>query len=149
MAEWRRRAWELFPEYAREFGLEEPETTIYWVFFDLLPLVRKFHDDNDTIGLSKIYEFAEWCLRQGKRAKDLRNAAGVAFYEHLVDSESTLKQIPQWVKPWAFEQVMELFEARLDASDYSKLLKRYDEHNGTKFELVHQRDIRLARGGKS
>jgi hypothetical protein len=41
--------------------------------------------------LEKIYGFADWCASQ--KEKELWNAAGVAFYEHLADSNRTLEAI--------------------------------------------------------
>jgi hypothetical protein len=35
--------------------------SIYMVFFDLLPRVRKAHQEGDTETLRRIYGFAEWC----------------------------------------------------------------------------------------
>src|SRR5438552_15545583 len=84
LAVWRRKALELFPELRSEF--QRPESSIYTVFFELLPMVRQAHDGNDVDLLRRIYGFAEWCLEQ--TAKDLWNAAGVAFYEHLFDERA-------------------------------------------------------------
>lgn len=79
MAAWRHRALELFPPLRRE--LNDPEHTIYILYFDPLPMVYPAHDEGDDETLRRIDGSAEWCLTQGGR--HLRNAAGVAFYEHL------------------------------------------------------------------
>ena len=42
MAAWRRRALELFPQLRAE--LQQPDYSIYMLFFDLLPTVREAHD---------------------------------------------------------------------------------------------------------
>jgi hypothetical protein len=84
MSAWRRKAIELFPDLRSE--VEDPDATIYSVFFALLPRCREAHDRDDTSELEKIYGFAEWCASQ--KAKDLWNSAGVAFYEHLFDEPS-------------------------------------------------------------
>ena len=98
MSTWRRKAIEAFPDLSRDF--EDPETSIYMVFFELLPRVRAAHNRGDTVELERIYDFAHWCSRQ--KAQDLWNAAGVAFYEHLVDELITREQIPHWLSPDVF-----------------------------------------------
>lgn len=77
MSVWRKKAIELFSDLRFEF--QHTDTTIYRVFFELLPRVREAHLRNDTEELNKIYGYAKWCFRQ--KVKDLWNAAGVAFYE--------------------------------------------------------------------
>src|SRR5215831_14309238 len=101
MSTWRRKAIEYFPELKKEF--EDPECNPYTVFMELLGLLRPAHQENNTLLLQKIYAYAEWCTLQ--KAKDLWNAAGVGFYEHLGDHPITLENIPQWVKPEIYEQV--------------------------------------------
>jgi hypothetical protein len=110
MATWRRKVIELFPDLRREF--EEPDCTIYTVFFELLPRVRTAHENGDIETLRRIYGFAEWCFQQ--KAKDLWNAAGVAFYEHLFDSGQPLwGEIVRWLSPNVIEGVWGLWEFRL------------------------------------
>ncbi|WP_205301058.1 DUF7674 family protein, partial [Paenibacillus aceris] len=75
----RRKATELFDI---RFGTIFHET-IYDVFQTLSDMVKEAHHRGDVEQLKKIYEYAEWCSNQ--RAEDLWNAAGVFFYEHLVD----------------------------------------------------------------
>jgi hypothetical protein len=121
MSTWRRKAIECFPDLQGEF--EQSETTLYTVFFELLPRVRDAHVRNDTEELQRIYGYAEWCSRQ--RGYDLGNAAGVAFYEHLVDSQVTFRQIPRWLPPDIFEAVKSLFQMRLTEGRYEELCDLY------------------------
>jgi hypothetical protein len=81
MAAWRRRALELFPQLRRD--LQSRDYSVYSLFFELKPMLRTAHDSGDNELLRCIYGFAEWCSQQ--TAKELWNAAGVAFYEHLFD----------------------------------------------------------------
>ena len=66
-------------------------------------------DKQETGEIEKIYSLAEWCFRQ--KANDLRNAAAVAFYEHLVDHPYTAKQVSLWIKPDIFRDLETLFES--------------------------------------
>ena len=79
MSTWRQKAIDCLPELRKEF--EKPETSIYDVFFEILPATIEAHKNKDISRLKKYYAFAEWCFRQ--KEKDLWNSAGVAFYEHL------------------------------------------------------------------
>ena len=121
LPEWRRRAVTLVPDLHDHL---DEDDTIYNVFFELLPRCVAAHRTNDVrFELSRIYEFAAWCLRHEE--KDLWNAAGVAFYEHLVDEPETQESIPQWLEPDIFETVSGLFEARMNEADYQSLCERY------------------------
>lgn len=129
MSSWRRKATELFYDERHDFlGKDD---TIHTLFFILLPRVRRAHRENNKTELEKIYSFAEWCMNQ--KAKDLWNAAGVAFYEHLVDEKLTREAIPQWIKPTVFEKIQYLFKDRLEQGDYEILIDHYNNAHGTKF----------------
>jgi hypothetical protein len=121
MSTWRRRAMEVFPDLRSE--IEAADATIYSVFFELLPRCRNAHARDDTCELEKIYGFADWCARQ--KAKDLWNAAGVAFYEHLADSNRTLESIPRWVRRAIFEDIAGLLEMRVGAERVAELRRQY------------------------
>ena len=86
MASWRRKALALFPDL--KFEVQRPDFSVYQVFFRILPMSRDAHKAGDVDTLRKIYDFAEWCFEQ--RAKEMWNAAGVAFYEHLFDDHPSL-----------------------------------------------------------
>ena len=110
MANWRRKVLTLFPELRIE--AQQPGFTVYSTFFHLLPTVRQAHKDDNEELLRRIYGFAEWSLEQ--RAKDMWNAAGVAFYEHLFDSHPTLwPDMVQWLSPRVVADCSGLWEFRL------------------------------------
>lgn len=117
MSVWRRKAIEYFPKSKKEF--EQPNTNIYTVFFELLPETCKAHRENEVDQLTRIYDFAEWCFRQ--KEKNLWNAAGVAFYEHLGDFEETFLAMPTWVKPDIYNDIRPLLAMRLDNGKMKKL----------------------------
>jgi hypothetical protein len=52
---------------------------------------------------------------------------GVAFYEHLADSDPTLKAIPEWVPRDVFDNVASLIEARVGKATVDELRSRYKE----------------------
>lgn len=117
MSVWRRKAIECLPNLKREF--ERQETSIYSVFFEMLPALVEAHKGKDTLKIARIYDFAEWCFHQ--KEKDLWNAAGVAFYEHLGDYKETLKEFPQWIKPNLYAEIRGLLEFRLEDTEVQKL----------------------------
>jgi len=122
MSAWRRKAIEAFPDLRGEF--QAPDTTIYQVFFELLPRVRAAHARGDKSELQRIYNFARWCFQQ-QQAEDLQNAAAVAFYEHLVDEPETMGAIPRWLQPDVFAGCKDLFAARLEPAQFRELDNRY------------------------
>lgn len=130
MSTWRRKALEQFNDLRIE--IQHKNTTIYMLFFELLPRVRTAHANNDIEELNKIYEFAEWCSNQ--KSENLWNAAGVAFYEHLVDNGITYEAIPYWIKPSIFDDVKALFKNRLSELKYKELVNKYNDINKTDFE---------------
>jgi hypothetical protein len=117
MATWRRRAIEEFPDLRDE--LNQPDYTIYRLFFDLLPAVREAHRANDGARLRAIYGFAEWCARQ--RSQPLWNAAGVAFYEHLFDERWMWNDAAAWLPADVRANCEGLWEARLPSSDFAEV----------------------------
>jgi hypothetical protein len=129
MSTWRKKAMELF--YDMRYYFQNKDDTIYMVFFALLPRVKQAHQLNDIDELNKIYGYAEWCLSQ--KSKNLWKAAGVAFYEHLVDADITYQAIPLWIKPAVFEQIYTLFKARLGTPKYKELVETYNQVNNTMF----------------
>lgn len=128
MSSWRRKAIEAFPDLRKEF--EDPDTTIYGVFFELLPRAREAHTRQDIAELKRIYGFAEWCFHQ--QAEDLWNAAAVAFYEHLVDDPRTRRQMPHWIQADDFEALKPLFESRLRPEQFRRLCEEYTRRHETK-----------------
>jgi hypothetical protein len=129
MSTWRRLALELFPEMRRLW--QDPETSYYWIFFDLLPLTVAAHEAGNTEELERIYRFGEWCFKQRRRAPDVWNAAYTAFYEHLVDKDVTLEGIPFWVPPDIFEEMKFEFEKRLNRrgeGKFEELVRKYSSN---------------------
>ncbi|WPV00948.1 hypothetical protein SNE26_04100 [Mucilaginibacter sp. cycad4] len=130
MSTWRKRAIECLPSSKKEF--EDPETSIYGVFMELLPATVAAHKNNDTVQLKKNYEFAEWCLRQ--KSEDLWNAAGVSFYEHLGDKTETLQTIHLWVKQDTYIKIRSLLKQRLNDATLKAIDSLYGLSKG-KFKI--------------
>ena len=125
MSVWRRKALELFPELKDE--LTDPDNTPYRVFSELVPRCRKAHAQKDEEMLKKIYGYAAWCARQP--AKDLWNAAGVSFYEHIVKCDAAVKGFPRWVDADIFKDVECLLEDAMEREKFAKLKSRYESAN--------------------
>jgi hypothetical protein len=121
MSVWRRKAIECLPQLKKEF--EHPDNSIYNVFSEMLSALVIAYKEQDNEKINRIYSFAEWCLNQ--KEKDLWNAAGVAFYEHLGDHQETLTELPKWVKPNIYAQIRGLLELRLEKADMKKIDKLY------------------------
>ncbi|SFM61997.1 hypothetical protein SAMN05428949_0198 [Chitinophaga sp. YR627] len=121
MSVWRRKAIECMPENRTE--LQDPGTSIYGAFIDLLAATKIAHQQKDTAKLKSCYAFAEWCFSQ--REKDLWNAAGVSFYEHLGDHAITLQEMPRWVKRSIYMQIRDLLVFRLGEDAVKQIDKRY------------------------
>lgn len=121
MSVWRKRAIECLPELRKDF--EDPHASIYIVFSDLLSAAVNFHKINNIDRLQKIYDFAEWCFRQ--KDKDLWNAAGVSFYEHLGDYAETRQEMRRWVKPDIYSDIRGLLELRLSNEEMKQIDSNY------------------------
>ncbi len=134
MSKWRQLALELFPEHQEWIKDGRLTNNIYDLFFDLLPLAQEAHRKQDKKLLANIYKFAEWCWMQKKTSPFIHNAVGVAFYEHLVDEDSSLKEIQDWIEPVIFDDVKILFKERMSPEAYQELLKRYNSKHKTKFK---------------
>jgi hypothetical protein len=118
MSAWRRRALDAFPGLRRE--LQRRDYSIYRLFFDLLPLSREAHVQQDIHTLRQIYGFAEWCFRQSNEA--LWNAAGVAFYEHIFDvAESMWGEIVPWIPPNVKRDCWSIWELQLAPEKVARL----------------------------
>jgi hypothetical protein len=121
MEAWRTKLIESFPALLPE--LEDQEETIYTALSDLNARCQEAHDRGDRATLAAIYGFAAWCSRQ--EDKDLWNAAGVSFYEHVVDHPAALLELPHWVPPDVFHSISSLLQWRLGDEEFAKLKGRY------------------------
>lgn len=126
MSAWRRRALEAFPDLVTE--LNGPGFTPYDLFAELLPRVRDAHVAGDEERLRSIYGFAAWCF--GQPGGELRNAAGVAFYEHLFDSHPrTWPDVVRHLGKDVVRDVMPLWSARLPPDDLARVRRLAVEHS--------------------
>ena len=125
MSAWRKKAIECAPELKKEF--EDPELTVYSVFMELLLLTREAHKVNNIDKLKKIYDFAEWCHKQNN--KNIWNAVGVSFYEHLADSEETFNEFTYWIKKDIYIDIRNLLYQRIDDVKIKTLDEYYNFKN--------------------
>ena len=121
MEPWRTKFSETFPEIFAQW--ESSDETIYTAFMELNAKCQDAHDQNDQVTLSKIYDFAAWCARQTD--EDVWNAAGVSFYEHIIDHPIALKEIPRWIPPDVFQEISSLLQWRMGDEAFLELKARY------------------------
>jgi hypothetical protein len=124
MAAWRRKALETFPELRRELSDAQEVYSAYALWFELLPLARRAHREENADFLHRIYSFAEWCHRQ---TGQLSNAVAVSFYEHLFDERWMRPLVRPWLTAEIVREIRPLWEARLapeDMRDVAELLRR-------------------------
>lgn len=121
MSVWRQKAIECAPELKTEF--QASDLTPYTVFTELLSIVKQAHLEKDNSKLAKIYSYAEWCHKQ--EDKKLWNAAGVSFYEHLIDEEITFKQFTNWIKKDVYNDIRDLLSHRANETQMKHLDKYY------------------------
>jgi len=124
MEEWRTKLIESLPDHRSDW--EDPENSIYLAFTDLNAMCQEAHERGDDATLRAIYDFAAWCARQEE--EDLWNAAGVSFYEHVVDHPIAVRDFPRWVPPDVFRNVAPLLEERMDEQEFAQLKLRYERH---------------------
>ena len=137
MAVWRRKAFALFPELQTD---SQGWTTSYQCFFDLLPLALKAHKCRDDNLLSRIYGFAEWCLRS--KSKDLWNSAGTCFYESIFDEPNLWQEVLPWLSPYVVENCLSLWSDRAGVTDLVKPKGRLCTVVGTKRSSYQTGQIR-------
>lgn len=117
----RQKALNCLPENKTEF--EKPAASIHTVFSELLHATVKAHKWNDTEKLRLFYGFAEWCFRQN--AKELWNAAGICFYEHLYSYNETREAFCKWIEKDTYKDVRVLLELSIKESELKKLDQFY------------------------
>ena len=129
LPEWKRKALDLWPDLYEY--VDEDQQNINFAFFELLPRCQEAHQRADEHELKRIYGFAEWCLDQPHQ--ELWNAAGVAFYEHLVDRPETRAAIPRWLKPHAYQLLAE-HGVRFSSDDAVVFWgDSFDDHGGARW----------------
>lgn len=124
MSTWRKKAIECAPELKKEFNAAD--LTVYTVFMELLPITVQAHIDRDPGRLKKIYNYAAWCFSQ--KDKDLWNAAGVCFYEHLGDHEASFSAFTSWISKETYDKIRGLLNLRLTEDKMKQLDRYYRDH---------------------
>lgn len=106
MAAWRRKLIELLPDEKERW---EQEESIYGAFSELRNELEAAARRNDVQAMAGVFNFAEWCYWQ--QSKDLSNAAGVSFYEHLADDPEVAKIVGHYLDREIFEEIKGLIHA--------------------------------------
>ena len=119
MSAWRRKALEDFPELTQPLA---PGGEIHsfheFVVYELRPLVRTAHRENDEDLLRRIYNYAEWAHQQ---SWDLWNTIGVSFYERIFSETRPLADVIPWLSPRIVQAHRELWRTRLSAALWAEV----------------------------
>ena len=126
MSAWRRQLLEQFPDIAS--GDHSTIQSLYLSFAWLVKRAVEAHAVRDIDTFRKIHGFAAMCARSPN--SDLWNPAGVSFYEHLPDHESTRQSIVEWVPPDVFANVACLIEAKMAPAPFAELVRAYERKYG-------------------
>ena len=105
--EWWQKAQAMFPYSSSLLHLlAETDANIYRFLDALLPLCQQAYRSECDWELQRIFDYVDWCWQQDcdKPDGDLSNAAGVAFYEHILDYVPS-EVIRRWVKPGLYEML--------------------------------------------
>lgn len=117
--DWKRLAFENWPDLVEPDDVYSDGDSIYVILYELLDRVREAHLKNDTLEIARIYRYVEWAFRH--EDKTIWNAAGVGFYEHLVDDPITTAAIPSSLSPDIYSAVRGLFEYRMEPNAFADL----------------------------
>ncbi|MFA5794639.1 MAG: hypothetical protein WC980_06185 [Candidatus Brocadiia bacterium] len=115
MAVWRKKYLELFPDLPKDFQ----EDGIYIALHELVKKAKIAYDVSDNETLSRIFGFAEWCLKQN--TGELNNAACVSFYEHLGEATDKLVKFSPWISPEALELASGILKWAFSEDDFLEL----------------------------
>jgi hypothetical protein len=76
-----------------------------------------------------MFGFAEWCAAQ--TTKDLWNAAGVVFYEHLFDGENWehRREVVKWLSPQVVADCTGLWEHWLPPEKFAEVRRLLAERS--------------------
>lgn len=106
-----------------ELVVEQGEGSALAFFSALLAAAKAAHRANDDAFLLRAYAFAHWGMSQPDR--DVWNAAGVGFFQHLFD-DMPPDTVAPWIASEAFSDVVPLLEVQLGAERARKVRKRFE-----------------------
>ncbi len=98
---------------------EDDIFSIYILFGDLLDLLEGAHREGDEDLLRKIYGYAAWAREQPD--DDIRNAAGVSFYEHVFAEGWMRPLVIPWINGTIVREYTRLWELRLPPDDLDEV----------------------------
>lgn len=124
MAAWRRKALELFPELRGDLNpvRREYREDCHLLFFDVFDMYAEAMRSADEPALRKIFDFAEWCLHQGRRAPELGNAAMTYFHQRVFDvSRRDWSDVARRLSPDVVRECRPLWKLRYSAADIQRI----------------------------
>lgn len=122
MSVWRRKALESFPELTRELTADDVDSTYAMWREVFLPLTKDAYQRDDADLLARIFDYAAWSAR--RPAKEVWNAVGVSFYEHLFNVARTPGRIDCVVRLTprdVMDNVSVLWEGQLSEGELRRL----------------------------
>jgi len=121
MAQWRRLALATFPDRARSLGRA---FTIYDLLADLRADLEAAYKKPDPTAIDRIWSFVAWCF-EPKRNKSVRNAAAVAFYEHLPLFGPARRDMPSRLSTATFRELLPAFRVTLEDAEYDQFVAEF------------------------
>ncbi|MER9002943.1 MULTISPECIES: hypothetical protein [unclassified Mesorhizobium] len=135
---WRELAKAMLPvEFAEASYNSTQHCSIYDFFFALLPKTRLAHRDNDVDKLGRMHGFAQWAAVHPN--KQIWNAAGVAFYEHLFDDDIDADAVMAWISPQVRQTVLGLWQYMLPAERFASVAR-----SAERIPFSHQKECETA-----
>lgn len=110
MSAWRRNAIKLFPEY--KTFLNSKDENLAQFLLEVGSDFDKAIETQDELFLSKMFSYAEWCLRNC--GEDVENQLISYFYKDVfLFKQKEWEYLLRWVSPWVFSKISWYLEAKL------------------------------------
>ena len=85
-----------------------------------------------------IYEYADWSCRQPRgetAADDLLTCVAVCFYEHILEVEAAVKDLPRWFKLSEIMTMRGILSYQVGEAGFERMLEAYPRDQRAKIEL--------------
>jgi len=119
MSTWKNKAIECLPEHKKDIEGAD----IFEVYLLMNRVFKRAYEENNQEKIRSIYAYAEWCFTQ--KHKELWNAAGVLFYEHLIDDLEIKREIHKWLKHSIYIEIRGLIVWRAGEEEAKKIDEAY------------------------
>jgi hypothetical protein len=126
MAAWRRKA---LAEFADRRAIVLEAESPYLLFTALGGELRAAYrgEPRDHSFIERVYDFAEWCFAPTQHP-NLRNAAAVAFYEHIADFDPARPDLARRFTPRMWHELQPLLSRMLSELSYAAFVSELPNH---------------------